>query len=652
MFREAPIRRKLLVVIMVTTATALLLTGVGIVALDGLLFRRAMLRDLTALASIVSDNTTAALQFDDARVANETLSALRARPHMVTACLYNDDGDVFARYQRSPQAPDCPPPAAHDELRTTSAGLVLSRFVMLKGRQVGTLVLLYDMGEVGERTQLYTAVVLLILVFSSVFAFVLSSRLRTLISLPISRLAHAAASISETGDYGIRVARHSNDELGILVDSFNAMLTRIQSRDEEIQQARNSLQTTLASIGDAVISTGTNGNIAFANPVALELLRASAEDVTGRPIDEVFRIVNEYSRAKVESPVARVLREGGIVGLANHTILIAQDGTEIPIDDSAAPIKQGDRMEGVVLVFRDMRERRRAQQDAAYLAAIVESSDDAIAGTSPDGTVQTWNGGAERLYGYKPEEVIGRRINELLPPDRRQEEEEILSQMRAGNPVVHHETVHIRKDGAPVDVSLAVSPIKDKSGQIVGVSHVARDITEQKRTAEQMQQMQKLESLGVLAGGIAHDFNNLLTGILGNASLALDELAPASPARMPIETVISASERAAQLAQQMLAYSGKGRFVLERVDVSARVRETVPLIKASIPSAVELRLNLDDHLPPIEADATQLQQLMMNIIINGAEAIPEGVAGMVAVTTATYRVGPAGAASQGSDTSE
>jgi signal transduction histidine kinase/ActR/RegA family two-component response regulator len=189
-----------------------------------------------------------------------------------------------------------------------------------------------------------------------------------------------------------------------------------------------------------------------------------------------------------------------------------------------------------------------------------------------------------------------------------------------------------------LDVALSVSPIRDKAGRIVGVSDVAHDISEQKRTAEQIRQTQKLESLGILAGGIAHDFNNLLTGILGNASLALDDLSPDSPAAAAIDAVVDASEKAAQLARQMLAYSGKGHFVLEQIDLSARVRDTLPLIRSSIPAHVELRLDLASGMPPVEADSAQIQQLVMNIIINAAEAVPEGQPGIVTVTTRGERL--------------
>jgi PAS domain S-box-containing protein len=411
----------------------------------------------------------------------------------------------------------------------------------------------------------------------------------------------------------------------------------IRSREEafhEAQRARDSLRTTIASIGDAVVVTDVQGRIVSANKVAQSLLRVPEEELVGKPLGDVFQIVNEFTRAQVESPVTKVLREGKIAGLANHTVLIARDGTEIPIDDSGAPIHgESSGIQGTVLVFRDITERRGAERNAAYLEAIVASSDAAIIGKSLDGIIQSWNTAAERLYGYRAEEIIGHPAVDLIPPDRVHEESDILEQMRRGGRIIHFETVRRRKDGTPVNVSLVISPIRDKSGQIIGISHVARDITEQKAFAENLRQTQKLESLGILAGGIAHDFNNLLVGILGNASMALSEIPGDSPARGSIEGVLAASERAAQLTRQMLAYSGKGRFVLEPIDLSARIRETVPLIQAAIPRTVVLQLHLVEGLPAIEADPSQIQQLVMNIVINGAEAIPEGHPGAVTITT-------------------
>ncbi len=166
----------------------------------------------------------------------------------------------------------------------------------------------------------------------------------------------------------------------------------------------------------------------------------------------------------------------------------------------------------------------------------------------------------------------------------------------------------------------------------------ATDIDRHRRLEEQLRQTQKLESLGVLAGGVAHDFNNLLVGILGNASLVLEALSSNHPARNMLRDVIAASESAAHLTKQLLAYAGKGKFVLEPVDLSDLVRQIASLIQASIPKNVQLRLELQPRLPCVEADLSQLQQLVMNLVINGAEAVPEDRHGTVLVTTGVQEV--------------
>jgi signal transduction histidine kinase len=166
-----------------------------------------------------------------------------------------------------------------------------------------------------------------------------------------------------------------------------------------------------------------------------------------------------------------------------------------------------------------------------------------------------------------------------------------------------------------------------------------RDYLEERaRNEERLRETQKLESLGILAGGIAHDFNNLLTGILGNASLALDDAMPGSHLACRLQDVVQATERAAHLTKQLLAYAGKGRFVLQELDLSSQVREITALVHASIPRTVQLRLELAESLPCIEADGAQIQQVIMNLVINAAEAIPENHAGSVLVATGVQDV--------------
>jgi len=279
----------------------------------------------------------------------------------------------------------------------------------------------------------------------------------------------------------------------ILAATFISWLTTARRRTEEAEKKqRLFLEAALSSIGDAVIATDTERRVTFLNPVAESLTGWSLKEAVGRPLEEVFNIIHEYTRQPVENPVTRVLREGTVSGLANHTLLIKRDGQEIPIDDSGAPIKDVDNtIHGVILVFRDITERRQAERANLRLAAIVESSDDAIIGKTLEGIITSWNKGAERIFGYTAQEVIGRPIFILAPPSRASEMPQILEKIRQGQRVDHYETVRRRKDGKEIDISLTVSPIQDATGRIIGASKIARDITERKRAQKALEEAHK-----------------------------------------------------------------------------------------------------------------------------------------------------------------
>ena len=252
-------------------------------------------------------------------------------------------------------------------------------------------------------------------------------------------------------------------------------------------------RVTLSSIGDAVIATDAEGRVAFLNAVAESLTGWTKAEAEGRPLHEIFVIVNEATRAKPDNPVARVLQTGQVVGLANSTVLISRDGRDVPIDDSAAPIRnENGELIGVVLIFRDITQRRRTEIARAYLAAIVESSDDAIIGKTLDGIITSWNKGAEKVFGYTAQEVIGRPITILIPPEKLDEESEIIAKLKRGERIEHYETLRVRKDNAKIVISLSVSPIRGEKGQIIGASKIARDITEKKRAEEARQESEKL----------------------------------------------------------------------------------------------------------------------------------------------------------------
>ena len=259
------------------------------------------------------------------------------------------------------------------------------------------------------------------------------------------------------------------------------------------------------------------------------------------------------------------------------------------------------------------------------LTNVLESINDAFVALDHGWRCTYINSKALEITRKTREEAIGRNVWELFS-----EAVHTKFHVELRRVMKHKTAVHFEEFYAPSQTWLEANAYPTRFGLAV----FARDITQRKRFEEQLRQTQKLESLGVLAGGVAHDFNNLLVGILGNASLALESISPASPVREMLQDVVKATEQAAHLTKQLLAYAGKGRFFIQAIDLSEMIKETVSLLQTSIPRSVQLRLNLAGNLPCIEADATQMQQLLMNLVINGAEAIGENTPGMVMVTTA------------------
>lgn len=264
-----------------------------------------------------------------------------------------------------------------------------------------------------------------------------------------------------------------------------------------INAGREVLRVTLRSIGDAVVTTDTKGSVTYLNAVAESLTGWTQGDAVGRSLQEVFRIVNETTRQPVDNPAMKALRDGIVVGLANHTVLIARDGTEHPIDDSAAPIRgENGRISGCVLIFRDVSAQRRIERERAEqlltarrLASIVDTSDDAIVGKTLDGTIQSWNAAAERVFGHPAAQAIGRHISLVIPPERLAEEDAIVARLKRGERIDHFETERLRADGGRILVSLTISPIMNAAGDVVGASKIARDVTQQRRVEQRERQL-------------------------------------------------------------------------------------------------------------------------------------------------------------------
>ena len=266
-------------------------------------------------------------------------------------------------------------------------------------------------------------------------------------------------------------------------------------------------------------------------------------------------------------------------------------------------------------------------RELEHCRVLLSESPDPTFSFTPDGRYQYVNKAFAEGVGKPVEEIVGKTIWDVFPREEADKRFAFLSQVfRMGEGKV----IEVRVPRAEGDrhYITTISPLKDPQGSVRSAVCSSKDITERKRAEEehlnlerQLLHAQKLESLGILAGGIAHDFNNLLTAILGNTDLALAELPPPSKVRPLVEQIQTASLRAAELTRQMLVFAGRGELTTVPVDLSVTVREMAQLLAASLSKKAELRLELTESLPSIEADPAQLRQIVMNIILNASDAI-------------------------------
>lgn len=467
-------------------------------------------------------------------------------------------------------------------------------------------------------------------------------------AIPVTLIGYIACHYLFIEPRGNLDLSRTSDIVGLVAYLFTCSLIIVFGEAARIAHSRahqrnEVFRVTLRSIGDAVITTNTEGRITYINGVAEALTGWSHEDALGQPLDRVFQIVNEVTLQPVENPALRALRQGVVVGLANHTILIKKDGSQCPIDDSAAPIRneQG-HVSGCVLIFRDVTaqrliEREKANQllTARLLASIVESSNDAIIGKSLDGIIQSWNAAAERLFGYTSEQAVGRHISLVIPPERLNEEEEIIASLKEGKRIEHYETERVRSDGQRITVSLTISPIKDDSGNVIGASKIARDVTERKRMEDDLRRLatdlsaadrRKNEFLATLA----HELRNPLAPMSNMLQVLKRSNGDTEILKRAHDTIERQLDQMIRLVDDLLDWNRitHDRLELRRseVELSSVIQQAVEVARPLIDAAGhKLTVDLPDEPIYLNADQARLAQLFGNLLNNSSKYTrPEG----------------------------
>ncbi|MCG2831543.1 MAG: response regulator [Desulfobacteraceae bacterium] len=393
--------------------------------------------------------------------------------------------------------------------------------------------------------------------------------------------------------------------------------------ESKLKENESWLSTILMSIGDAVVVTDANGNIQFMNDVSCFLTGWKREEAIGKTLVDIFNIVNEQTLKKVEDPVTKVIREGKVVGLANHTILISKDGTEIPIDDSGAPVKdEKGNIIGVVLVFHDIIERYEAEKklqesEKRYRSLYEQALSGLYRSRISDGKILLANKIVADMLGYESVEELTKefKFSEAYSPERRLELIRILEQEGT---LTDFEIEVKKKDGGKIDLIISAK-IYPEDGYIEGAMI---DITERKHLESQVRQAQKMESIGTLAGGIAHDFNNLLMGIQGYASLMLNDLDPDHNHYNKLKNIEKQVKSGAELSAQLLGFARGGKYDVKPTHINKLLKKSAEMFGRT-KKEITIREKYAPDIWTVKVDRGQIEQVFLNLFINAWQAMPD-----------------------------
>ncbi len=396
-----------------------------------------------------------------------------------------------------------------------------------------------------------------------------------------------------------------------------------------VEEARDYSDAILSTVREPLLVLDHELRIQTANRSFFETFLVSTQQTLNRPLFEIGN--GQWDFPRLREMLDGIVTDDGEIA---RSIELEQNFDGIGLrtfELNARRVARHGKTRLILLALEDITERKRAAE--ARYRRLFESAKDGICILDAEtGEITDVNPYFLELFGYSRAQFVGKPFWKAPALKALENGPELLRRLQACEIVRLPELSLSTAEGPPIECEIVGNMYSEGDHRVIQFN--IRDITERKQFDRKLQQTAKLESLGLLAGGIAHDFNNLLTGIMGNASLALAHAPRGSRYQAQLADVVEASHRAASLTRQMLAYAGKGRFVIRPVNLSELVRDIGALVRSSIPKRVDLQMDLAPGLPSFEADASQIQQVIMNLVINGAESIPEGSGGKVQVTTA------------------
>lgn len=689
---------------MATSSVALLVAGCFSLYYDAVGFRHSVADQLHSLADVTGANTAAALTFHDPKSAALVLEALRTEPYITAACLYDADGRVFASYQRDSSSTSRPcirPAAAGDQWRRDR--VTDSRPVIFDGEFIGTVSLESDLNEMQQRRRQYAVSALTFTLASSAAAFLMALWLKRFISRPILDLVRTAKTVSREKNFAIRATPHAKDDLGLLVDGFNEMLSEIEKRDsrlksevaeriraeEALREREAELQLLLDSTAEAIYGIDLQGNCTFANSASLRLLGyEKSEDLLGKNLHRQIHHSHADGRPyPVEGcPIYSALGRGDGTHIDNEVVWRA-DGTCFPVEYWSYPVWRGWKLVGCVVTFVDITGRKRSE-DALRAAhneseLFINSVPSILIGTDAQGHITRWNLAAANTFGLAETAVRGRTLKDCgIVWMNAGIDAEIDSWVRVERSEKRDNLMFQRNSDRHflgITISRVDCPHEENRGFLI----TGTDVTERKQLEEQLRQAQKLEAIGQLAAGIAHEINTPAQYVGDNTQFLKESWPIASEllglcqtlhaesndggvkaetiSRLvrctekadlaylleetprAIEQSLEGVQRVAKIVKAIKEFSHPGSEEKRAIDINRAIETTITVARNEWKYVADVFTHFDTTLPPVPCLAGEFNQVILNLLINAAQAIGEAVGdgsqGKGAITITTRREG-------------
>jgi PAS domain S-box-containing protein len=410
----------------------------------------------------------------------------------------------------------------------------------------------------------------------------------------------------------------TNTDVGVEVRSREE-IEKNQDRLRGALVASQRLAAIIESSEDAIASKDLNGIITSWNRSAERLFGYKAEEIIGQPVTTIIppELHNDEPR------ILGKIRAGERI---EHfqTVRVHKNGQRIDVSLTVSPVRDEEgKIIGAAKIIRDIRRQKKLEDAATRLAAIVESSDDAIASKDLNGIITSWNRSAEKLFGYKAEEIIGKPVTLIIPPELHQDEVMILSKIRRGEKIHHFETIRLHKNGERIEVSLTISPVKDENGNVIGAAKIIRNITETNRIERALHTTEKLAAAGRMAATVAHEINNPLEAVTNLVYLAKRDLSENHKVTGYLELASRELDRVAHITRQTLGFY-RDTSSPTRFDVTETLDDLLLLYEKRLESRGIKVLKQYEKDLEITALAGEIRQAFSNLITNAIDAMPGG----------------------------